>query len=217
MLRDVDVEGTMTNATRNLGIVLLTIGFAVVFEAGTALSADLPKVEAILGLARQATFDPTAVTDDPVPAEIQALNPDFRIRVYFRAGADEIEFPADVGAIFARVEIKGVPKERQLPDGTYYLWIGGAFDSLRAVLAKVDGSFSREVEVRSAPGLAAATLRHARTIHAVVDPPRLSIAAVPGVPGTPQPRPTWREICVTPRPVNHGPGGGKKWIRVPDN
>lgn len=206
-------------------------------EAFAQSGQRVPSPETIVGMARDIEFTITAVTDDPVPAEVRQLNPKFGIKVYYRTGDYTVQFRPSVGAIFAKVVIKGVPKERGLPDGEYYLWIGGPADSLSAALGSVDGKFVKGVDVETKPSVLEEGIPHSPKVHSLIEdlPPSDNSRQTPGARQQPKPQPpkppptkppppkeppqrrSWREICVTPRPVDHGQGGGKRWVRVPDN
>lgn len=203
------------------------LGLLILILAGCAATSAVVQIlppATVVQLAQSVTFETVPVMDDPLPVEIRELNPKFKMSVFFRAGSAEVTVPPVVGAIFARLDIEGVPRERDLPDGSYYLWIGGeTLDALRAALVKVDGSISREVELRSEPSIPEQAMPHKRAIHPIVEPAPITIPAAGLPPGgifkppPPPPRRSWREICVTPAPTNHGKGSGKRWIRVPDN
>jgi hypothetical protein len=208
-------------------------------QAFTQTETPIPSAQAIVKLATEIEFSSTAVTDEPVPVDIRKLNPKFQIEVFYRTGPEKVEFaPAD-GAVFAKVSIKGVPKERDLPDGEYYLWIGGKVNNLRAVLVTTDARVVREMEVLSRPSVAEEEMPHSPKVHAVAEaiqgpgtkpppgpkpppqkpsPPKPApTKPAPTKPAPPLPRRSYREICVRPAPTDHGQGGGKKWVRVPDN
>jgi hypothetical protein len=189
---------------------------------GRAVSTNQPSPQEIADIARTVQFDNTAVTDEPVPPEIRRLNAGFSIRVFYRARSDTPEVLPEEGAVLAKMTISGVPAERNLPDGDYYLWIGKGIDSLRALLIKIDGTFSREVEVLPTPtaSLAEQSVEPSHKIRSVIQPLALPLPGTPPLPPggqhpPPPPRPTWRHIWV-PAPKTDHQGGGR-WIRVPDN
>ena len=207
--------------------------------AGQQPVVPIPPAQTIVNMARNVAFESLGVTDEPVPSEIRQLNPNFAIQVYFRSGPEAVAYPPE-GAIFARVSVRGVPKERTLPDGEYYLWIGGDIDSLRGALARLDGQVLKEVEIDSQPALAEESIPHGPKVHILVEAavtasgavPLPTVGPTPPKPPPPKPPPpkppppkpspppeprrSWRQICVRPAPsTDHG--GEKKWVRVPDN
>jgi len=187
---------------------------------GRAVSTNRPSPQEIVYMARTVKFDNTAVTDQPVPPEIRRLNTGFSIKVFYRARSDTLEYLPEQGAVLAKVRIGGVPAERNLPDGDYYLWIGRGVDSLRALLIKIDGTVSKEVEVVPKPttSLAEQSVEPLHKVRSLSLPLPGTTPLPPGSqhpPPPPPPRPTWREIWV-PVPNTDHQGGGR-WIRVPDN
>lgn len=200
---------------------LLSIGslWCVISGLAAPLHAEavIPSSETILEMGQATDFRSEVVTDDPVPDELKQLNPAFSIEVYYREGSYRVEYPPEVGAIFAKVVLTGVTPEHGLPDGTYYLWIGGHMSSLRAALAKVDAPLVKEVAVQSVPSVPEEALPHPPKVHAFAEPAQVFPRPPPPLPRPPPPPPrrTWREICVTPAPTNRETPG-KRWIRVPD-
>jgi hypothetical protein len=139
-------------------------------------------------LARGVEFEKTAVTDDPVPADVKKLNPPFGIAVNYRASKYLVKPSPKEGGIVAKVAIKGVPTDRGVPDGEYFLWVGGPDESMRATMVKVDGSLKKDLDVLSEPSLAEEAVAHSPRVHIVVEQlAAVSSAALP-IPGTP-PRP----------------------------
>jgi hypothetical protein len=199
--------------------------------AKTQPSQSVPTPQAVLRMATGVRFSSIAVTDDPVPLEARRLNPKFRIAVAFRTSPYASKPSPTMGAVIARVMLRGVPKARGLPDGNYYLWIGGPDENMRAVLVSTDGVTEQQAEVLSKPSIAEETMPHSPRVHVVLGPvfstasptlphppfppppPRPRPPPPPPKPPPPPPRPSWREICVHP-PSDHG---GKRWVRVPDN
>ncbi|MCE2510125.1 MAG: hypothetical protein J4G10_04010 [Alphaproteobacteria bacterium] len=199
------------------GSLWLVLG-AFVLSSCKEAETKIPSSEIILEMGRTTEFRSEVVTDEPVPEELKQLNPAFKIEVYYREGPYRVEYPPETGAIFAKVMLVGVTSEHGLPDGMYYLWIGGHMSSLRAALAKVDSPLVKEVAVQSVPAVPEAALPHPPMIHAFAEPTQVIPRPPPPLPRPPPPPPprrTWREICVTPAPTNRETPG-KRWIRVPD-
>jgi len=204
-----------TGAELHAMVVAVSVALLV---AGCSSVTTRPSPQEIVDIARTVKFDNIGVTDEPVPPEIRRLNSGFSIRIYYRARRDTPEYLPEQGAVLAKVTIGGVPTERNLPDGDYYLWIGRGIDSLRALLIKIDGTVSKEIEVLPEPttSLAEQSVEPTHKVRSLALP-------LPGPPPLPPggqhppppPRRTWREIWV-PAPKTDHQGGGR-WIRVPDN
>ena len=199
-----------------IGSLWFIVG-ASITQLHAEIKPSIPPSETILELGHATEFRSEVVTDEPVPEELKRLNPAFSIEVYYRKGPYRVAYPPEVGAIFAKVILAGVTKEHGLPDGAYYLWIGGHMNSLRAALAKVDAPVVKEVAVLSEPSLMEEALPHPPKIHAFAEPAQVIPRPPPPLPRPPPPPPrrTWREICVIPAPTNRETPA-KRWIRVPD-
>ncbi|MBN2570125.1 MAG: hypothetical protein JXB42_11905 [Deltaproteobacteria bacterium] len=196
-------------------LVFVAVGYHI--EPGRADTSNRPSPQEIVNMARSVEFDNAAVTDEPVPREIKLLNAGFSIKVYYRAEKDIPEYLPEQGAVLSRVTISGVPAERNLPDGDYYLWIGRDIDSLQAVLVKTDGTVSTEVEVQpKTKAVSEESIEPSQKIRSLAFPLPAPFPLPPGgVHRPPPPRRTWRHIWV-PVPKTDHQGGGR-WIRVPDN
>lgn len=84
-----------------------------------------PSAKTLLKMATGIEFSKTAVTDEPVSPEARQINLAFTIAAYYRATEYSVKPSPAVDDIVARVSIRGVSKVRRLPDGDYFLWIGG--------------------------------------------------------------------------------------------
>lgn len=196
----------------------------------------IPSPQSVVNMTRGVAFNYLAVTDEPVPPEAKRLNPQFSIKVFFRAGIDKLEYRPESGAVFAKVVIAGVPAKRLLPDGEYYLWIGGEGELQRGALAKIDGTFIREVEVFSKPNFEGGPATQAPEILSTISieevvgfattppgtppgggvPPRVP-PTDPPKPPPPPPGRTWREVRVPWTPNPDGSIPPPRWVRIPDN
>ncbi len=213
------MEGSTVRDVHRRQVLLAALSAAAPQFAKADDGTVLPSAEQVRRLAKGVVFSSLAVTDAPVPIEIARHNPSFRITVHYRAGPEEVAFPPPVGAIFATVHLAGVPPEHGLPDGEYFLWVGGHMHNLRAALVSINGKVLQEMEVRSKPTLTEEMKPHAAKVHAFALPGPMPNPPPPPTPRpTPRPPPTrtWREICVQPAPRNSD-RPGKRWIRVPDS
>lgn len=190
---------------------------------------EIPTSQAIANMTRGVAFNSMAVTDEPVPPEAKKLNPNFTIRVNFRLGIEKLQYRPEMGAVFAKITVTGVPAKRLLPDGEYYLWIGGSGELKRSALAKIDGTFVREVEVLSKPTNVLDSSAQAPAVLSTISVEEIVAFAPPttppggGVPPRvppttpPEPGRTWREVRVPWTPNPDGSIPPPQWIRIPDN
>jgi hypothetical protein len=141
---------------------------------------DLPSAEAIVSLSRAATFQTRAVSDRRLLPQVRKLNPQSSLQVYFRDSASMAKFEPSPGAVLARLVLRGIPDGRGLPDGEYYLWIGGTSSMLRGALAKSDATVVQAVHSEIELQPPTAMLR-----------PPINLPSVPL-----QKQRWWRHVCV---------------------
>lgn len=227
MMNQYEREAIVGKATLIASILFLPV-------LGQAQSiVEIPTPQAIASMTVNADFNKIAVTDEPVPHEAKFLNPNFTIKVHFRKGIDKLQYRSGVGAVFAKLMIAGVPTKRLLPDGEYFLWIGGSGELMRGALAKTDGTFVREIEVLSKPSISEELLAQSPEIISTISVEEVVGFAGPGTPPTPPggipprvpprnpppppPGRTWREVRIPWTPNPDGSIPPPQWVRIPDN
>ena len=126
-------------------IVTVTLLFALQGSSQTS-TGEIPSSETMVSLAKGLRFDTAPVASGPVLAQ-HASN--FSMEVHFRAKM--VDLDPDAGAIAAKITIQGVPPEYNIPDDTYYLWMGRVDARLRAALVKMDGSLQTELCAEALP------------------------------------------------------------------
>jgi len=187
---------TRTQCTWSFPVLCVLSGLAA--GRASAQPTPPPSAQKILELARAARFEARAAPDEPLPEQALRLSPGFRLEVYRRAG-NVPRVRSSEGAVLARVAIRGVPEERGLPAGEYYLWFGGTAEAPRAALARLDGAVVKALDVLSRP-LAQMIGPDGRSLRweVEVQPPEAGRAPGPRSEMGPPPKRLWKQICVTP-------------------
>ena len=203
---------------------LLAIPFALLFVGcAQTKKVEIPSPTTITDLGNKATFDSATVTDRPFPQDIaDKLNPNFHISTNF-VSKEPVWLDQDLGAVVAKIQIDGVPKVYNLPDGTYYLWVGKEHDEYRAVMTSLNGDMQTEVLCSDEPLPLEQLLtgnRPAKAIHSTLNAAMLQLPRPPPpLPHPPPPPPqSYRMVCVEVcRPMNEKTEC--KWLKaaIPDN
>src|SRR5258708_8906018 len=127
------------------------VAFALLGCASSAVAQSFPSAKDVVALGQKSAFVKDEVGDQPVVAEVAAINPKFRMLVYF-ASEDPIQLSKErTGAVTAKLNFEGVPEDAGLPDGTYYVWIGVVEGKLQSLLVREDGSTAQELFMLDEP------------------------------------------------------------------
>lgn len=131
------------------GATSVLLAFAWEAGAGERSSASaIPPAPNVLELARKTAFSSSAEPGVSAPPHVRSLNRGFRFAL-FRAKAGVPPRPPSDGTIVGRAIIEGAPAHLDLPNGEYFLWLGGGAESRVAALVSADGRTIQPVEVFS--------------------------------------------------------------------
>lgn len=183
-----------------MGVLLAFSGEAGAEERSSA--SGIPPAPSLLELARKAAFSSSPEPDVSAPPHVRSLNRGFHLKL-FRTRAEVPPRPSGDGTIVARAVIEGAPARLDLPNGEYFLWLGGSADSPVAALVSADGRTTQAVDVFSRA--AGPTLRWEvqSSVPASGDPLAPSVAK----------QTLWLQICLGARERDRG--AAQQCVRVP--
>lgn len=167
---------------------------------------DRPAASQVPALAGSVKFENKAHIEDKVAPMFKGADK-FSIKVQFHSTAGPVAYAPATGAVVARVSVVGIPAGRGIPDGDYYLWMGGASSDMKAELVKTDGSLAVPLDV-----LPAAAWRNGRVIRPEIEQVPADLKAAANASVVPTTR-AWRRICVELAP--EGGAAGERCVRVP--
>lgn len=157
----------------------------------------------VIALGQRAIFQASHEPEVAAPQHVKSINPELMCNVY-RVESEDTKSPRSDGSVIARLEVSGIPARNGLPDGNYYLWVGGQPEAPQAQLVGLDGSVTKAIEVftrASGPTLAW----------------EVNMEIPASVAATALPRETrvlWLHFCTSPA-VPDGSASGQLCVRIP--